>query len=237
MFAAAADENSSCWGSLTSSRTISARSPRCAIVTLWASRASTTAPAQTLGGLIMGVVDGFERWRAAWEKCLTNQPSYTVLVHQVIQAAPEPLPFDEIMQRVQRSRPIDTKNPPAPFAAPSARAGSLPTRAMGVTAGCCADQWLAHARLTLAPSDLDGKTIGFGEHTRAPVAGILRINRGAISPDRFAVTRSGRLAAMALVHVQGSQWGMAGRLNSAWFTTLHAAPGDHLLLSAVDERA
>jgi hypothetical protein len=38
-------------------------------------------------------------------------PSYTDLVYQVVQASPEPLTFDEILQRVQALRPILTKNP------------------------------------------------------------------------------------------------------------------------------
>ena len=37
--------------------------------------------------------------------------NYTDLVHQVVRESREPLPFDEIMRRVQQLRPIDTKNP------------------------------------------------------------------------------------------------------------------------------
>ncbi len=40
-----------------------------------------------------------------------NAVSYTDLTHQVVQSAPEPLPFEEILARVADLAPITTSNP------------------------------------------------------------------------------------------------------------------------------
>ena len=41
----------------------------------------------------------------------SSKPSYTALTHQVVRESREPLPFSEIMQRVDSFAPIATKNP------------------------------------------------------------------------------------------------------------------------------
>ena len=178
-----------------------------------------------------------EHWRSGLGTMpKTNQPSYTVLVHQVVQAAPEPLPFAEIMQRVQRLRPIDTKNPTGTIR------GAIGQSRLIVNTGDGRYGWLPRLingslmRLTLAPADLDGKTIGLGEDTRALLwPAFFEIqSRRDINPIALQLPNR-TTTAMELVHLQLSQWGMAGPAEFwQWFAALHAAPGDHLLLSAVD---
>ena len=41
----------------------------------------------------------------------SSKTSYTELTHQVVRDSREPLPFTEIMQRVNTIAPITTKNP------------------------------------------------------------------------------------------------------------------------------
>jgi hypothetical protein len=52
-----------------------------------------------------------------------KKPSYADLVVQVVREAPEPLPFAEIVERVNALFPITTRNPKAPSGMRSARAG------------------------------------------------------------------------------------------------------------------
>ena len=39
------------------------------------------------------------------------KPSFTALTHQVVRESREPLPFDEIMRRVNTLAPVTTRNP------------------------------------------------------------------------------------------------------------------------------
>ena len=41
----------------------------------------------------------------------TPKVNFTQLTHEVVQSSPEPLPFAEIMARVNNIAPITTKNP------------------------------------------------------------------------------------------------------------------------------
>ncbi|GEM_PF-699296 len=166
----------------------------------------------------------------------TNQPSYTALAHQVVEAAPEPLPFDEIMRRVQQLRSIETKNP-----ANTLRSAISQSRLI-VNTGDGRYGWLLRLingsimRLTLTPTDLDGKAIELGEDMRALLWPTFfeiqsRCDRSPIAlqlPDRTTVS-------MELVRLQGPYRGMAGPAEFwQWFKTLQAAPNDQLLLRAVD---
>ena len=98
----------------------------------------------------------------------TDQPSYTALAHQVVQAAPEPLPFDEIMRRVQQLRPIDTKNPK------STMRNAISQSRLIVNTGDGRFGWMLRLingsimRLTLAANDLTG----LGHRVRRRHAGI-----------------------------------------------------------------
>jgi hypothetical protein len=166
----------------------------------------------------------------------TDQPSYTALAHQVIQSASEPLPFAELVRRVQQLRPIETKNP----------AGTI-RNAIGqsrliVNTGDGRYGWMLRVingsimRLTLAAADFDGIAIELGGDTRELLWPTFfeiqsRCDRSPISL-RLPV---GTLAAMALMHLHDSHWGMTGPAEFwQWFKTLAAAPGDHLLLRAID---
>jgi hypothetical protein len=148
----------------------------------------------------------------------------------------EPLPFDEIMRRVQQLRPIDTKNPASTIR------GAIGQSRLIVNTGDGRFGWLlrlingSSMRLTLAPADFDGKTLRLGEDTLLLLwPAFFEIqSRRDISPITLQLPDRGTVT-LALVHLQGSQWGMAGPAEFwQWFTALHAAPADHLLLRAVD---
>ena len=166
----------------------------------------------------------------------TNLPSYTVLAHQVVQAASEPLPFDEIMRRVQQLRPIDTKNPKGTLR------NAISQSRLIVNTGDGRYGWMlrlingSSMRLTLTPSDMDGKTIGLGKDTQVflwPTFFEIQ-SRRTISPIALQLP-DGTTTAMELVHLQGALWGMTGPAEvGQWLKTLRAAPGDHLLLRAID---
>jgi hypothetical protein len=166
----------------------------------------------------------------------TDQPSYTLLAHQVVQAASEPLPFAEIMRRVQQLRPIETKNPD------STMRNAISQSRLIVNTGDGRYGWLLRLingsvmRLTLTAADFDGTAIELGDDTRELLWPTFfeiqsRCDRSPIAlqlPDRTTVS-------MELVHLHDSQWGMAGPSEFwQWFKTLPVAPGDHLLLHAID---
>jgi hypothetical protein len=166
----------------------------------------------------------------------TDQPSYTTLAHQVVQSASEPLPFDEIMRRVQQLRPIDTKNPK------NTLRNAISQSRLIVNTGDGRYGWLlrlingAIMRVALTPDDFSEKAIELGDDARELLWPTFfeiqsRCDRSPIVlqlPDRTTAT-------MALVHLHDSQWGMTGPAEFwQWFKSLHAAPGDQLLLRAVD---
>ena len=166
----------------------------------------------------------------------TAQPSYTALAHQVIQSAAEPLSFAEIMQRVQQLRPIETKNP-----AGTIRSAIGQSRLI-VNTGDGRYGWMLRLingtlmRLTLTAADFNGAAIELGDDAREllwPTFFEIQ-SRCDRSPIALQLP-TGILAAMALVHVHDSQWGMTGPVEFwQWFKTLSAVPGDHLLLRAID---
>ncbi|CAG0936916.1 hypothetical protein TFLX_05813 [Thermoflexales bacterium] len=162
-------------------------------------------------------------------------PSYTALAHQVVQAAREPLPFDEIMRRVHRIRPIDTKNPTNTIR------NALSQSRLIVNTGDGRYGWILRLingsvmRVTLTTSALSGTAIELGDDTRELLWPTFfeiqaRCDRSPINlrlPDRTTVK-------MELAHLHDSQWGMAGPVEFwRWFKTLRAKVGDQLLLRAI----
>ena len=94
------------------------------------------------------------------------KPSYTQLAHDVVQAAPEPLPFDEIMRRVHRLRPIDTKNPTSTIR------NAISQSRLILNTGDGRYGWKLRLingsimRLTLTSADFAGESIRLGEDAR-----------------------------------------------------------------------
>ena len=186
------------------------------------------------GGLIKGVVDGFGDAGVTVRDHMpkTTQPSYTLLAHQVTDGASEPLPFDELMRRVQQIRPIDTKNPKGTLR------NAIGQSRLIVNTGDGRYGWMLRLinesimRLTLTANDFNGTTIELGDDTREFLWPTFfeiqsRCDRSPIALQLPA----GTLCAMGLVHLHDSQWGMTGPPEFwQWFKTLQAAPGDHLLL-------
>ncbi len=94
-----------------------------------------------------------------------------MLAHQVVQSAPEPLPFDEIMRRVHQIRPIDTKNPT------NTLRGAIGQSRLIVNTGDGRYGWMlrlingANVRVTLTPDDFDEKAIeAWGRRARTFMA-------------------------------------------------------------------
>jgi len=166
----------------------------------------------------------------------SDKPSYTVLTLQVVQTAPEPLSFDEIVQRVHALRPIETKNPKNTIR------GAISQTRLITRTGDGRYGWMlrlingATMRVTLTLTALDGQAVELGDDARELLwptffENASRCDRSPIDlllPD-------GTHTAMALTHLHDSQWGMVISPEfRAWLKSLSAAPGDHLLLHAID---
>lgn len=165
--------------------------------------------------------------------------SYSKLTHDVVQSSPEPLPFDEIVDRVNAITPITTKKPKGTIR------GAISESHMIVSTG--------DGRYGWKPRVINGSLL---RHTIQ--AAELAQNRlywdhdvkDALWPTFFAKQR---YADRSLVHVTLADdtrtglslemftpgiWGTPATPEFwEWFHSLEANPGDHLLFEVVDGEA
>lgn len=165
--------------------------------------------------------------------------SYTELTYQVVRQSPEPLPFNEIVQRVNEITPIATKNPKQTIrnaigqgylivATGDGRYGWRPRLMTG-----------AILRLTLSATDMAGPAIEFGDEIRDALWPAFF--EGGKRSDRKPVTvdlPNGQVTAWPLDFLGSGAWGTTGSPEFwAWLKGLDAAPGDHLLIQVLDGQA
>ncbi len=165
--------------------------------------------------------------------------SYTELTYQVVQQSPDPLPFDEILRRVHAIQPIKTKNPKSTIRSAIGQGRSI------VATGDGRYGWKPRLitgsvlRLTLGKSDLSGQAVEFGNDMRDALWPAFleiqkRIDRSPIQlqlPD-------GSKTSIPLDFFGKGHWGTSGSPEFwAWFKTLKAKPGDHLIFQVLDGMA
>src|SRR5512136_1066426 len=89
------------------------------------------------------------------------KPSFTALTHQIVRESREPLPFDEIMRRVNTLAPVTTRNPKGTIR------NAISQSCLIVNAGDGRYGWKYRVingsvlRLTLSESDCRGEAIEY----------------------------------------------------------------------------
>lgn len=165
-----------------------------------------------------------------------NKVSYAELTHQVVRESPDPLPFDDILRRVQAITPITTKNPKATIRSAIGQSRSI------VALGDGRYGWKPRVitgsvlRLTLSESDLAGQHIELGDEMRDalwPLFFEIQL-RTDHSPANVQLP-DGCLTRWPLDFLGPSRWGTTGAPEFwTWFRALGAAPGDHLIVRVLD---
>ena len=95
-----------------------------------------------------------------------DKPNYTELTHQVVRQSAEPLPFSEVLQRVNAITRIQTKNPKSTIR------NAVSQSRLIVAIGDGRYGWMpriltgAALRLTLSDSDLTEQAVEFGDEFR-----------------------------------------------------------------------
>lgn len=165
--------------------------------------------------------------------------SYTELTYRVVRESAEPLPFTEILQRVNEITPITTKNPKQTIrnaigqghlivATGDGRYGWRPRLMTG-----------SALRLTLSEQDLAGQHLAFGDEVRDALwpsffESQSRSDRGPVEVE----LPDGLITPFALIHLGNGQWGTAGSAEFwAWFKGVGALAGDHLIIQVLDGEA
>jgi pRiA4b ORF-3-like protein len=169
----------------------------------------------------------------------TPKSNYRDLVHQVVHDSPEPLPFEEIMQRVNKIQRITTRNPTGTI-----RNGISQSRLI-VNTGDRRYGWKYRVingsvlRIPLSKHDLQTRQIAYPEEVRDALfpAFFESQKRNDSNPVRLALP-NGVITEWTLDHFVKSEWGTRGTPAFwEWFDALHAKPGDALVLRVHDGEA
>lgn len=170
----------------------------------------------------------------------SSKTSYTELTHQVVRESREPLPFAEIMQRVNAMTPITTKNLKGTIR------NAIRESALIVNNGDGRYGWKYRVingsvlRLTLSESDCQGAEIEYTEEVR-----------DALCPAFFAIQKysdrepvnvqlpNGAMTRLPLEFLREvGHWGTKGSPEFwKWFKSVHAKPGDALIVRVLDGEA
>ncbi len=165
--------------------------------------------------------------------------SYTALTHRAVRESREPLPFSEIMQRVNALAPITTKNPKGTIR----NAISQSYLIVNTGNGCYGWKYriinASVLRLTLSESDCRGEAIEYTGELRD--AFYPAFFAGQEYGDREPVHMKlpdGTTTRLPLHHFHEAHWGTrATREFWEWFKSLRAKPGDSLIVRVLDGEA
>jgi len=168
-----------------------------------------------------------------------TKPSYTDLVHQVVREATEPLPFAEIMQRVNALVPITTKDPKSTIR------NAISQSRLIINTGDGRYGWKYRVingstlRLPLSESDLVQRQLTYTEELRDALwpAFFESQKRADRSPIRLQLP-NGAVVELTLEHFVKTQWGTRGSPEVwDWLKSLKARPGDDLIFHVLDGEA
>ena len=169
----------------------------------------------------------------------TIKSNYTDLVHQVVRDSPEPMPFQEILQRVNKIQRITTRNPKGTVR------NAISQSRLIVNTGDARYGWKYRVingsvlRIQLSKTDLQKREIAYPEEVRdalfpAFFGSQKRQERGSVG----ILLANGVNTEWTLEHFVNAQWGT--RATAAfwvWFDSLEAKQGDALLLRVLDGEA
>lgn len=169
-----------------------------------------------------------------------TKTSYTDLAHQVVRESREPLPFAEIMQRVDAIVPITTKNPKGTIR------NAISQSRLIVNTGDGRYGWKyrvindAVLRITLTESDCRGVTIEYTEEVRDVVCpAFFAIQKYSDRQPVHLKLPNGTVTQIPLNFLgTGGHWGTQGSPEFwQWFKSLRAIPGDELIFRVLDGEA
>lgn len=163
-------------------------------------------------------------------------PSYAELTHRVMRDAPEPLTVDQIIARVHAIRPITTKNPKQTIRS------AISTSALIVSTGDGRYGWKMHVidgallRHTLQEAEFVERMLFWDQDLRDALwPTFLAIRKYNDRSPTLVSLPNGEVIQCALEHIAYDTWGSrADEAFWAWFDTLGAQVGDHLLFRVVD---
>jgi hypothetical protein len=168
-----------------------------------------------------------------------TKPSYADLAHQVVREAAEPLPFAEIMQRVNALLPITTKDPKGTIRNAISQSRSI------VNTGEGRYGWIYRVinssvlRLPLSESDLAQRQLTYTEELRDALwPAFFEIQKRADrSPVRLQLP-NGAIVEWTLEFLGEAHWGTHGSPEFwDWFKSLKARSGDDLIFRVLDGEA
>jgi hypothetical protein len=165
-----------------------------------------------------------------------NKLSFTELTYQVVNESPEPLSFDEIMGRVQNITPITTRNPKGTIRSAIGQSRLI------VATGDGRYGWKPRLitgsviRLTLSQSDLTGEAVEFGNELQDALwPSFFESQKRSDRTPVNARLPDGSVTQLPLNFLEAGRWGTPGSPEFwAWFESLGAAPGDHLIFHVLD---
>jgi len=168
-----------------------------------------------------------------------RKPNFTQLTHDVVRAAGEALPFEEIVRRVHALAPITTKNPRQTLRNAIAQSRMIAATGDGRYGWKLSLINGARVRHTLQAAELAHNRLYWDHDVR-----------DALWPTFFAIAKyadrspavvalpNGAVTPFALEMFSRGVWGTpATPLFWDWFHGLAAGPGDHLLFAVVDGEA
>jgi hypothetical protein len=168
-----------------------------------------------------------------------TKPNYTELVHQVVRESVEPLPFAEILQRVNDLVPITTKNPKSTIR------NAISQSWLVVNTGDGRYGWKyclingAVIRLPLSESDLAQHRIIYSKELRDALWPAFFESQKR--RDRLPVQLQlpdGKICELTLDFLGEATWGTHGSPEVwEWLNSVGAQPGDDLLFRVIDGEA
>ena len=170
----------------------------------------------------------------------SSKPNYTALTHQVVRESREPLPSAEIMRRVNTLAPVTTRNPKGTIR------NAISQSRLIVNTGDGRYGWKYRVindsvlRLTLSESDCGGEAIEYSGELHDALYPAFFASREY--DDRAPVhlkLPDGAIARLPLEHLREARcWGTRGTPEFwEWFRSLHARPGDALIVRVLDGEA
>lgn len=169
----------------------------------------------------------------------TKKVSFTQLTHDVVYASAEPLPFVEIMERVNNFTPITTKKPKNTIR------NAISQSHMIVAAGNGRYGWKprlingALIRHTIQAAELTQHCLYWDKDMQDVVCPTFFASKKYRDKGPIQVTLpNGKTASCSLEMFEAGIWGTPADTEFwQWFHTLSAQPDDHMLFKVVDGEA
>ena len=170
----------------------------------------------------------------------SSKTSYTKLAHQVVRESHEPLPFAEIMRRVNALEPITTENPKGTIR------NAISQSRLIVHTGNGRYGWKYRVindsvlRLTLSESACRGEALEYAGELRDALYPAFFASRGYDDREPIHVKLPDcRTTRLPLDHLREARcWGTCGTPEFwEWFKSLHAKLGDALIVRVLDGEA